>query len=373
MKKIGIYGGTFDPVHNGHIMLAKAAMESFYLDEVYFVPAGHPYFKTECRVITLGAWRKKMLELAVSGHRHFLVSDVELKREGITYTADTLLEFKKTFPEDELYFIMGADSFAFISSWHDPETIFRTAKCIVATRNGQVSEKNLSDEASRLKKTYGADIRLLSWEGRDISSSDIRLAASKGRYDLDVPEKVAGFIKKTGLYLENPDVSQLKYRLKALLKPSRFSHSLGVAETAVDLALCHGFADTNKAYLAGLLHDCGKPFADALTHAAMGAEIAEKYFCIKDPEILSAIKCHTIGRIDMSLLDKIIFTADFIEPTREGFPGLKQIRKESYLDLNKAMLMCMESTAQYLETTGRHIDEESLKVYTYYKELFTEE
>jgi len=161
-------------------------------------------------------------------------------------------------------------------------------------------------------------------------------------------------------------VPEIKERLQNELTPHRYAHSLGVADTAKEYAAIFG-EDVDIAYLAGLLHDCGKPYADALSHAEVGAKIAHENYGIEDESILNAIKYHTIGHVPMTLLEKIIFVADMTEPTRDKIPNLNELRATAKLDLDKAIVMCIEATMAYLKKEGHAIDGTSLEVYNYYK------
>lgn len=154
-------------------------------------------------------------------------------------------------------------------------------------------------------------------------------------------------------------------RLQQTLKPGRYRHTLRVADTAVSLAENYGYP-ADRAFLAGLLHDCGKSDGDALTHAGIGARLARDVYGVDDPEILSAIACHTTGRPEMTLLEKIIFTADYIEPGRDKAPRLDFLRMRAYEDLDDTILCILEDTLSYLKEKGTEIDERSLQTYTYY-------
>lgn len=156
-------------------------------------------------------------------------------------------------------------------------------------------------------------------------------------------------------------------RLQHVLKPSRYQHTLGVEETAVRLAETYG-ADAQRARLAGLLHDCGKEAGDALGHAAAGAVLAEQEYGITDPEILSAIRYHTTGKPDMSLLEKIIFVADYIEPGRSQAPRLSELRELAFQDLDQTIVEILEDTFAYLNGKQIPIDERSRQTYQYYIE-----
>lgn len=156
-------------------------------------------------------------------------------------------------------------------------------------------------------------------------------------------------------------------KLQNVLKPERYQHTLGVADTAVHLAKAYGISSF-QARLAGLLHDCGKEAGDALGHAAAGAWLAETEYGITDSEILSAIRFHTTGKPAMSLLEKIIFVADYIEPGRDRAPRLLELRKLAYQDLDQTILYILEDTFAYLNQKQIPIDERSQKTYQYYVE-----
>ncbi len=197
-KKIGIMGGTFNPIHNGHLLLAEAAWETFGLDGIIFMPSGNPYMKNASSILP-GSERVHMIRLAIEGNPHFSLSDMEIRRKGPTYTCDTLKELKGQNPNDQYYFIMGADSLLSLDSWKNPGLILQSCTVIVSARSGTDGE--LRNAAQRLILRYGADIRILPERFIDISSSQIRRLAGEGssiRYM--VPEKVFAYITTKGLY-----------------------------------------------------------------------------------------------------------------------------------------------------------------------------
>lgn len=164
---------------------------------------------------------------------------------------------------------------------------------------------------------------------------------------------------------------ELSKKLRQAIRPSRYRHTLGVTDTAVLLAACYG-VETEKARIAGLLHDCGKEAASALEHGAVGARLAEEEYGIKDEEILSAIRWHTTGRPAMSLLEEIIFVADYIEPCRDGrLPAerLQLLRKTAFTDLHRTVVMILEDTFSFLKSRKTTIDKRSVDTYDYYKNL----
>ena len=164
---------------------------------------------------------------------------------------------------------------------------------------------------------------------------------------------------------------EISKKLRQVIRPSRYRHTLGVTDTAVLLAACYG-VDTEKARLAGLLHDCGKEAASALEHGAVGAKLAKEVYGIEDEEILSAIRWHTTGRPGMSLLEEIIFVADYIEPCRDGrLPAnrLQLLRKTAFSDLHRTVVMILDDTFAFLRSRKTTIDKRSVDTYDYYKNL----
>lgn len=362
--RIGILGGTFDPIHVGHIELAKAAVSELSLDKVLVIPAGNPYFKSGKRDISLGIHRYNMIKLSIAPYPYMEALDIELYKEGETYTADTLLKLDEKYRGDELFFIVGSDSLLQMDTWYKPGIIFDLSTIVCGVRSNDIIE----DKIALLRSKYNADIHVLSddfWKGIEASSSNIRLDID-GREEL-VDLRVKKYIDDIGLYSKTLTTEQIINRLKIELKESRFKHTLSVAETAKDLALVHGYAYLDKAYIAGLLHDVGKPYAGALEHAAKGVEIARKSYGIEDEDVLLAISSHTVGRCGMSMLEKIVFLADFIEPLRREFDDLEEIRALSYIDLDRAIVKAIESTIEYLNETSQRVDEKTLDVYNYYR------
>lgn len=198
-KKIGIMGGTFNPIHLGHLLLAEQAKEAFDLDEVLFIPSGNPYMKDTTPVLD-GKIRAHMTALALEGHPYFSISSIELDKSGPTYTYETLETLKAKNPDDTYYFLVGADSLLTMETWKNPESIFQN--CVVAASvRGTGTEDKIRKIATHLIYEYHADIRILPVRFIDISSSEIRERISKGksvRYML--PEKVWNYIYDNNLY-----------------------------------------------------------------------------------------------------------------------------------------------------------------------------
>lgn len=200
-SKVGIMGGTFNPIHNGHLILAEHAREYCRLDEILFMPSGNSYMK-DCEQIPDGETRISMTALAIEDNPYFVLSAMEVERKGPTYTCETLAELKKLHPETEYYFIVGTDNFFSIETWWKPEEILACCTLIVAAR-GAKDESAILNKAADLKEKYNARIILLPERKFDISSTEIREKIKRGesvRYLL--PDKVITYIEKNRLYKE---------------------------------------------------------------------------------------------------------------------------------------------------------------------------
>ncbi|MGN1313575.1 MAG: bis(5'-nucleosyl)-tetraphosphatase (symmetrical) YqeK [Lachnospiraceae bacterium] len=190
--------------------------------------------------------------------------------------------------------------------------------------------------------------------------------------------------------MKDMDLHKIKKHLIKALDEKRYEHTLGVAYTAAALAMCHG-ADQNKAYLAGLLHDCAKCMENDkkihicekhgieineaerknpyLLHAKVGAYLAENKYNVEEGEILNAVLYHTTGKPDMTLMEKIVYIADYIEPGRNHAANLTQIRRLAFCNLDAALIQILEDTLDHLEHSGRIIDPMTQKTYDFYKGL----
>jgi len=191
-KKIGVLGGTFDPIHLGHLVLAEQVKEKLRLDQVVFIPCFRQPLKTRHR-LSPAKDRYQMTRLALEGNSFFSVSDIELKRKGWSYTVDTLRELKNRYPSSRIYFLTGSDILSELSTWKDPEQIYRLAKVVIATRPG-------FDEFDRRNRFAKKSI-FVPITGIDVSSSEIRRRVKKGKsIKYLVPSRVEDYIKKKKLY-----------------------------------------------------------------------------------------------------------------------------------------------------------------------------
>lgn len=363
MSKVGIMGGTFNPIHFGHLKIAAAAKSEYHLDKVIFLTSGNPPHKRDKHILDAKI-RHIMVKRAIDGIDGFFASDYEVNRKEYSYSVNTLKYFHETMPDDEIFFIIGGDSLRDFHKWYKPDEILKLCTLLVYDRT---SGEHTSDFS---KPVLGAKIAISSTKIREMLNAGEDVSAF-------VPTAVLEFIKRNNIYGKK---AGMKEHLKSLLTPERYQHSLGVMETAVELAKIYG-ADTEKARIAGLLHDNAKNLdniyerasdleaeldefelkSPPLIHAKLGAETAKCEFGITDPEILDAIKWHTIGRPNMTLLEKIIFVADLTEPGRD-FPDAKALRELSRKNLDLAVAECIKSTIEVNKKRGNLIHPNAFSV-----------
>lgn len=198
-RKVGILGGSFDPIHNGHLSIAESACREYALDEVWLIPAGHSPNKEE-EQMTSAKERLKMTELAVLEYDNFKASDIEVTSSETSYTYRTLERLTLAYPETEFYFIMGADSLDYFDKWYHAERICQYAIILVAVRD-EFSKENMKKKITEIQQLFPADIRILSIGKIEVSSHEIRNQIALGE-DVStlIPDAVLKYINETGLY-----------------------------------------------------------------------------------------------------------------------------------------------------------------------------
>lgn len=391
--KIGILGGTFDPIHNGHLLLGQCAVDQLDLDFVLFVPSGQPPHKLDRPQQASVEQRLAMVKLAIKDRRRFLLSDADCRDDSPSYTVNLLEKIQTEYPTAELYFIMGADSLFQIEQWFQYRSIFNLCRLVVAKRNAQ-SDDILKTEIERLRSSYQAEIIELIFPGADISSSYIRAHYDKPAYLQDIiPEAVYRYIGRQGLYhlVKQPigfSYIDLLPVVQDTLSQKRLMHVMGVVYTAAALANRHD-VDREAAMTAALLHDFAKELSATqllalahryelpvrpveeqhpyLLHGAVAAALSKDQFGIDNEDILNAMRYHTTGRPAMSRLEKIIFLADYIEPLRTHMREPECTRELAMDDLDTAVYMVTKETLTHLRETGRPIDEMTVLTYEYYR------
>lgn len=374
-RRIGLLGGTFDPVHFGHLRLAEACREALQLEEIWFIPAALPPHK-DWRISPYEK-RRRWLEQALAGKDWCRILDIERQREGKSYTYHTLKALQKQEPHCEFYFLTGADSLEKLDTWYRWQDILDLCHFVATSRpgyGGQIPEK-LQKEAQKRK----GGILCLEIDALDISSTAVReqIALQRDIARL-VPAQIIDEVKDS----MEIKVEGYKELLKKRLSVKRYNHSIGVANTSAKLAgMFNG--DIERAYLAGLLHDYARELSNSqllelamehdlshdevellqpnLLHGPVGAWLLQEQGIITDEQILNAIRWHTTGHPNMDQLSRIVYIADYIEPNRD-FPGVDALRQIAHRDLDLGMLAGLDHTLNFLIQKGGFIHPWSVAV-----------
>ena len=382
MERIGIYGGTFNPPHIGHIQAAKQAVKTLQLDKLLLIPDRVAPHK-EIPDNSPSPWQRlDMLRIAAGQDPALEVSDIELNREGPSYTCETVAQLKECYPQAELVVLMGTDMFLSFPSWRCPQKILAGAALAVAYR-GDRQERQEVARMQRQLESQGAKVYLLENQVTEISSTQLRRMLAFGCADSFLSPGVGDYIRQNGLYdtgadWKNLSMEQLEQVVKRLLKPNRVAHVLGCRDTAVELAQRWG-ADPVDAARAGLLHDITKALDGPLQltlcqaygkmlddfsrkypktlHAFTGSLVAGRIFGENDA-VVEAIACHTTGKADMNLLETILYVADYMEPNRD-FPGVERLRQAAFQDIQAALKLGLEMTLEHLKNQGSEVSPQS--------------
>ena len=382
MERIGIYGGTFNPPHIGHIQAAKQAVSALGLSKLLLIPDRIAPHKVMPGNSATGEQRLQMLALATVDCPQMQVSDIELRREGISYTYETIAQLRQLYPDRELVLLMGSDMFLSFHTWKHPEEILKNATLGVFYR-GDKGEKDAIREKMAQMQAQGAKVELVQNEIVTISSTQMRRLLAFQCADDFLPAGVGDFIRDNGLYdtaapWKNLPMEELEQVVISLLDPKRVNHVLGCRDTAVELAKRWG-ADVEDAARAGILHDITKAIDGPLQltlcasygkilsdfsrkyprtlHALTGSLVAERIFG-ENEAVVSAIRHHTTGNAHMNLLEMIIYVADYMEPNRD-FPGVEKLRELAFTDLKAALKLGLEMTLEHLNRQGNEVSPES--------------
>lgn len=376
--RIGIYGGSFDPPHIGHFRAAKAAMAALKLDKLLLVPAALPPHKALAAEGAGAEDRLAMTDMMADVLGKSTECDrLELDREGKSYTADTLRELKARYPDDELWLLMGSDMFFSLQDWYQPEVILSLASVAAFAREKEDDPGAMKAQGKKLRERFGGRVEVIELsQVYPCSSTQVRQELREGKKPLGLLDPVYGYILRHGLYGTHADLKHLSDQdLRAcslsMVYAKRHAHILGVEETAVELAKRWG-ADPVAARRAGILHDCTKYLSleehldicrkagivpdeleaksAKLLHSKSGAAQARMVYGESD-EVYWAIYWHTTGKADMSLLEKIIYLADYMEPNRD-FDGVDELRRLCGTDLDAALQMGLEMSVADLTERG---------------------
>ena len=382
MGTIGIYGGTFNPPHLGHIRAAQMAVEALELQQLLVIPDRIAPHKQLPEGSASPEQRLRMLELALEGECGITVSDLELRREGPSYTYETVEQLHAQYPDDQLILLMGTDMFLSFHQWRYPERILKHAQLGVFYR-GTPGERAHIDRVKEEMERQGHKVHLLQNEVVDISSTQLRRMLVFECAAPFLPKGVEAFIRENGLYgtgrsYKNLPMEELEPVVISLLKENRVRHVLGCRDTAAALAERWG-VDVTDAARAGMLHDITKALDGPLQltlcreygtilddfsirypktlHALTGALVAERIFG-ENKAVVDAIRSHTTGKADMNLLEIIIYVADYMEPNRD-FPGVERLRELAFTDIHAALKLGLEYTLEHLKNQGAEVSPES--------------
>ena len=382
MERIGIYGGTFNPPHIGHIRAAQYAVKHLNVSTLLMIPSCISPHKALPADSPTPQQRMEMLQIALGSSEKIQVSDLELRRGSTSYTYETVAEVRKLYPNAEILLFMGTDMFLSFHQWKNPEQILQNAALAVFYR-GDRDEISKIEEKKKLYEENGAKVYLVENPVTEISSTDLRRMLVFDCAGPFLSPGVEKYIRQRGLYgtgqsYQGLSLAQLEAAVTGLLKPNRVAHVLGCRQTARELAERYG-ADPIDAQRAALLHDISKALDGPLQltlcaeyginlddfsaqnpktlHALTGGFIARRIFG-ENKAVVDAIKSHTTGKADMNTLEKIIYVADYMEPNRD-FPGVEQLRQLAYTDLTAALKMGLMMTLSLLKEQGREISPES--------------
>ncbi|MBQ9458949.1 MAG: nicotinate (nicotinamide) nucleotide adenylyltransferase [Oscillospiraceae bacterium] len=394
--RLGIYGGSFNPPHLGHLCAAVAAAQYLPLDRLILVPAGIPPHKELSESAPEAKQRAEMTaymaeQASLLSGIPVEVSRMEIERAGKSYTVDTLRELRAMYPNAEFWLLMGTDMFLSFQNWRSPDEILSYSGLCAFGRSESDSEELFSVQRKYLAERWPeARIVTMSLPNLvEISSTELRRALPDGDGGKYLLPQVYGYIRREQLYGTTTDLKALtpdSLRSIALsyLKAKRVAHVLGVEQEAAKLAEKYG-ANVQKARFAALLHDCTKKLSmdeqlalceqygielDALErrslkllHAKTGAALAREVFGA-DEEICSAILWHTTGRADMTMLEKVIYLADYIEPSRD-FDGVDTLRAAVYEDIDRGLALGLKMSIDELSERGERVHPNTKDAYEF--------
>lgn len=353
-----LFGGTFDPIHKGHLLVARNALKELKASKVIFIPAKNPRWKNP----TDSNHRLNMLKLGLMGEKDFEISTVEMDSTApISYSADTVQYFRSTYPNTKLYFLMGFDQLDRLDEWHDIQTIVQNAQIVAYARPG-FPKNHEAVKKYKVKVMEYSDLI-------DLSSTDIRSLKS-----LMTKKSVIDYIIENDLYFTKT--------VQGYYEPRRYKHAISVAN------LCYRMAQTNhleptKAYQAGYLHDIGKLMAHEADaprmmakyypkykdyplwawHQFLGEMITKYFFAIHERTILNAIEYHTTGNKNMSKYAKIVFCSDKLDPLR-GYDSSELIN-DCLMDIDSGFVEVLKNNKKFLERAGSDSDNNKLTVACY--------
>ena len=372
--KIAIFGGAFNPVHREHVNLARAAVRELELDKIIIMPtAVSPHKKG--RLAADFFRRYEMCRLAFATVPQAEISNFELTRGGVSYTYLTCEHFAEIYKDAKRYFIIGADMLENFPHWKHPEKILENFSLAACARENHAG---FEESKARVESLFSTKVETISYVGEKVSSTEIRtLAALDEDFDRYVNAAVGQYIRDNALYYL-PELQGYK----KLLTPERRAHTVRVAVMCAKGAARANLSERQAITMAAL-HDSAKnlpsdspllkgftPPADVpppVIHQYSSAYLAENKFKVTDKTILSAIACHTTGKEDMSDADALLYLCDMLEEGRK-FEGVDALRKTFKRDLRECLFEALSHQIEYLKSTDKPIDEETMRAYNYIKD-----
>ena len=383
--RLCIYGGSFNPPHVGHAAAVRAAQREANVDEVRVIPAAMPPHKQLASGSPDAAERFELCRLAFGGMPGVTVSDLELRREGKSYTVDTVRALRAENPDAELCLLVGTDMLRTFDEWHEFQAILENVTLLASARDDDELSA-VRTHAARLEREYGARVQVIETPPLPLSSTQIRRLLPERRGAEFLAATVYARIIQKRLYGARPSLDWLREESYPCLHPRRVAHVWGCEHEARALAKRWG-ADEGDAAEAGILHDITKKLTPAeqlllsekygiindtnelanpkLFHAKTGAALSRDLFGVPE-EIESAIRWHTTAHENMTLLEQIIYLADYIEPTRD-FSGVERLRALAYEDLRAAMILGLEMGLEEIRAEGREPHENSVRALEWFR------
>lgn len=370
MKTV-VFGGAFDPVHSEHVSLAASAVSELKADKLVLVPTFSPGHKSAAEASFSD--RMRMLELAFSNFSVPVeISDVEYRSGKTNYTFEILPVLKQKY--GEVYYLVGGDSLEHFPSWKHPEIILEQATLVADDREGF---ENSARCAAEIFEKYGKKVILLHHLGKRVSSGEIKAELYFSEKPKNLPQEVFDYVTDKKVYSKYDDFVK---KLKGYLTEKRFFHTKCVACCAIALNSRHNLKlDYDRVFVAAALHDVGKYVKgnvkscpeDALgtpvEHQFVGAYVAEHDFGITDPQILSAIACHTTGKANMSPLDKLVYAADVVSYERD-YDGADMLRQAIFDDFEKGFEKILYENYLHVAKSGNPVYPLTSEAVRYYEE-----
>lgn len=361
--KIGLFGGAFNPPHVEHKKVIDEAKKALGLDKCVIIPSYLPPHKRTADG-TPFELRVAMCALSFSDCE---ISEIERYSNDTNYTVNTLAKFKRIYPADKLYFIIGGDSMADLFKWYKPEEILDTVELVVYPREGRIDDMH---KAISIARELGGKITLLDFESDNISSAEIRcLSSISASLDGIVSSEVASFISEHKLYGNGFDDL-----LKERVNDRTYKHSVRTAAWALrlnrQLAL-----PTQEVFEASFLHDIAKQDTETfgvpndahgtpVAHQFRGAQVLSELGC--SDNVVDAVRYHTTGRADMTMLQKLVFCADMTEEGR-SYEGLLELREALLADFERGFRLCIKRTYEHLLGKGADIYYLTRDAYLFYQ------